>query len=172
MNKTRIKNDLVESTSNLLDILFSVSEAHFNTSTPKGGWSIGMIAEHLIKVESGTLNLFSGPVERTGRDPSSKIESIRDRLLDFDSSMTAYGPIVPDEKPKDKTKALEKMQDIRQKLKGLIEIQDMTETITGFEHPLFGYLTHVEWIYFNIFHSRRHVNQMKQTLASIRQLNA
>lgn len=80
--------------------------------------------------------------------------------------MTAYGPTVPDEKPKDKSKTIEKFQDIRQKLTGWIEIQNLAGTITGFEHPLFGSLTRIEWVYFNIYLSRRHIRQISKILKS------
>ena len=168
MNKERVKDDLVESTKSLMNILSSVSQEKFNKKPEEGGWTVGMTVEHLIKVEYGTLKLFSGPVEKSGRNPKQKIEKIQERLLDFDTAMTAYGPIIPDEKPKDKSKALGKIQDIRQKLTGLIEIVDLEEMVTGFEHPLFGYLTRVEWIYFNIYHSRRHINKIERVISSIK----
>lgn len=167
MNRARVKKDFIESTRNLLEILSNIPERNFNKKPESGGWTVGMAAEHLIKVEYGTLKLFSGSVDSTDRNPEQKVEEIEKRFLDFETSMTAYGPIVPDKEPKDKTKVLEKLQDIRQKLTGLIEIQNLAETINGFEHPLFGYLTRVEWIYFNIYHSKRHSNQMERISSSI-----
>ncbi len=167
MNRDCVKRDFIESTKNLLEILSDIPEGNFNKKPELGGWTVGMTAEHLIKVEFGILKLFSGSVDSTDRNPEQKIEEIEKRFLDFETSMTAYGPIVPDKEPKDKTKVLEKIQDIRQKLTGLIEIQNLAETIKGFEHPLFGYLTRVEWIYFNIYHSKRHINQMERIISSI-----
>lgn len=169
MNKKQVKNDFVESSENLLNILSPVPDKNFNKKPGEDGWTVGMAAEHLIKVESGTLKLFSGPVGPAERDPEEKILTIKGRLLDYNTAMTAYGPIVPNDKIKDKTKALVKMQDIRQKLTGLIEIQNLEELITGFEHPLFGFLTRIEWIYFNIYHSKRHVRQIENILDSIEQ---
>ncbi len=160
MNKSRVKSDFIESTRSLLNILSGVQDNSFNEEPGGDRWTVGMTAEHLIKVESGTLKLFSGPADTTERDPAQKIKEIKERLLNYETGMTAYGPIVPDEKPKEKTKVLEKIQDIRQQLTGLIDIQDLSKTITGFEHPLFGYLTRIEWIYFNIYHSRRHAHRI------------
>lgn len=169
MNRLTIKNDFVASTDNLLNMLSSITEQNFNKKPIHGGWTAGMTVEHLIKVEYSTLKLFSGPVEQTERDPEQKIQKMKNRLLDFNTAMTAFGSIIPDDEPKDKSKALGKIQDIRQKLTGLIEIQDLAEMIIGFEHPLFGFLTRVEWIYFNIYHSRRHINQVERIMASIEQ---
>lgn len=161
MNKLEIKKDLNESTRKLLELLYEVPEPFFNSVPKEGGWTVGQVAEHLIKVETGTVRLFSGPVEDAGRDHQEKIDEIKDRFLNYETKLKAFGPIVPGDTPKDKTNALEKIQDIRQRLTSLIEIQDMAALITGFEHGLFGYLTRVEWIYFNIYHSRRHMHQIK-----------
>lgn len=161
MNKLETKKDLDESTKKLLDLLYEVPEPIFNAVPGEGGWTIGQVTEHLIKVETGTVRLFSGPVKEAGRDPREKIDEIKNKFLNFDNKLKAIGPIVPSDSPKDKTKALEKIQDIRQKLTSLIEIQDMTALVTGFEHWLFGPLTRVEWVYFNIYHSRRHGHQIK-----------
>lgn len=162
MKKNLVKKDLKQSTSSLLDVLSGTPEEIFNTQPNQEGWSVGKIGEHLIKVETGTVRIFTGSAEVSDRDPEQKIENIRERMMDFETQMTAYGPIIPDDKPKDKTKVLEKLQDIRQQLLGFVDIQDLTEIITAFEHPIFGTLTRVEWIYFNIYHGRRHVKQIEK----------
>ena len=141
MNKAEIKKDLDRSTTELLDILRNIPDTIFNTKPPGGGWTIGQVAEHLIKVETSAVRLFSGAVESPDRDPEKKIGEIRERFLDYDTKLKAFGPIVPDASAKDKVRALNKIQDIRQKLRSLVDIQDMTSEVRGFEHALFGYLT-------------------------------
>ena len=162
MKKAQVKKDLRQSTNNLLEVLSAAPADIFNTRPDKDEWPIGKVAEHLIKVETGTVRIFTGPAEATVRDPEEKIENIRDRMLDHETKMRAYGPIIPDDKLKDKTKVLEKIQDIRQQMSSFIDIQDLTETVTGFDHPIFGPLTRIEWIYFNIYHSRRHSHKIEE----------
>lgn len=162
MNKDLVKKDLRQSTNNLMDVLSLTPEDFFNIQPSQDGWSVGKIGEHLIKVETGTVRIFTGSAEASDRDAEQKIKTIRDRMMDFETKMTAYGPIIPDDEPKEKTKVLEKLQDIRQKLLGFIDIQDLTEMVTAFEHPIFGSLTRIEWIYFNIYHSRRHIKQIEK----------
>lgn len=169
MEKDQIKADLKKSTKELLDLLDRIKEDQFNVPPKDGGWTIGQVAEHLIKVETSTVRLFSGNVEATKRNPEEKVSSIKERFLDSDKKMKAFGPIIPDEDNKDKELALEKIQDLRQKLIGLIELQDMTELIVDFSHPLFGPLTRVEWIYFNIYHSARHSKQVRRILKALDQ---
>ncbi|MDZ7714921.1 MAG: DinB family protein [Balneolaceae bacterium] len=164
MDKQQITEELKNATEELLEIIESVPEESFNASPSKNSWSPGQVVEHLIKVETGTLRSFSGPLEQCERNSEEKVEKIQDDFLNFKTKMTAFKPIIPDEKPKDKTKALNKMQDIRQRLVSLIDIQDLTELVAGFDHPLFGRLSKVEWIYFNIYHGKRHAHQIIQTM--------
>lgn len=171
MKKDLVKKDLRTSTNSLLDVLSVIPKEIFNEHPYRGGWTVGKVGEHLIKVETGTVRLFTGPSKASERDAGEKIEHIRSRMMDFETKMTAYGPIIPNDEQKDKTKVLEKLQDIRQQLLGFIDIQDLTKMITGFEHPIFGPLTRVEWIYFNIYHSRRHVKQIEKIHWELQGLN-
>lgn len=164
MNKETLLDEFKEATNELLATIDNIPEEHFNTLPDSGGWTPGQVVEHLIKVEVGTVRLFSGPSKEAGRDPEANLAKIKQRFLDFDSKMKATGPIVPDEKPKDKEKALKKVQDIRQRQISSIEIQDLTELVTAFEHPLFGELTKIEWLVFNICHGKRHAYQIEQML--------
>jgi len=160
--KSQIIRDLNKSTKELLTLLSEFPEGQFNTKPDKDAWSAGQVAEHLIKVETGTVRLFTGETVPTERDPEQKIETIEKEFLNFEKKFTAFGPIRPDDQPKQKEKVLEKLQDLRQRLAGLVELHDLTVTCKGFEHGLFGYLTRVEWIYFTIIHSRRHAGQIRR----------
>ena len=161
MNKAQVRSDLKQNTRELLQSISDFPEVHFNSCPKEGEWAAGQVAEHLIKVESSTVQLFVGSTESSNRNPGLKITDIKNRLLDFNSKMKAFGPIIPDDKPREKTAVLDKLQDLRQRLTGMIEIEDLTVLVTGFEHPLFGILTRLEWIYFNIYHSRRHNRQIQ-----------
>lgn len=156
-----VRSDLKESTRELLKTISEFPDEQFNTVPPDEGWSAGQVGEHLIKVETSTVRLFTGSVDICERNPEEKIKFIKERFSDFETKMTAFGPIVPNESPKNKQKVLDKLQDLRQRLTGMIELHDLSEMITGFSHPLFGTMTRIEWIYFNIFHTKRHLQQIE-----------
>lgn len=159
-----IRTELKDSTRQLLSTVQAVPEADFNRQPAKGRWSAGQIAEHLIRVEVGTLRFFTGANRAPGRDPEAKVEELRRKLLNREQKLTAYGPIVPDDRPKQKQAVLAKLQDTRQRLTGLIELEDMSRVLTDFDHPLFGPLSRAEWIWFIIFHSARHRQQLRELL--------
>jgi len=161
MDQSQLRHELKETTQKLLQTINDYPKEKFNIQPPGGGWTTGEVAEHLIKVETGTVRLFVGDHEDCSRNPEEKIPEIKKRLSDFDNKMSASGPITPDKKPKDKQEVLQKLQDIRQRLIGIIGVQDLTKVISDFDHPLFGSLTKIEWLVFTIHHSRRHTHQIK-----------
>lgn len=167
MKESVVRKDLKESTHDLLMAVSEFPEEYFNAPPADGGWTAGQVAEHLIKTETSTVELFTGSFEISERDPEEKIKTIKGRFEDFESKMKAFGHIIPDESSKDKAQILENIQDSSQRLTSLIELHDLSELITGFAHPLFGHLSRVEWIYFNIYHTYRHVHQIHRISESI-----
>lgn len=159
--KDQVHKDFTQSTKELLNILNDFPEEHFNTKPEDGGWSAGQIAEHLIKSEIGCVRFFTKDTEPAERDSEEKIKPLKKTFLDSDTKLQAGGPIMPDDAPKDKPKAIDKLQDIRQRLTSMIEIKDLTEVVTAFDHPLFGPFTRIEWLYFHIFHAERHRRQIE-----------
>lgn len=166
-SKEQVRTDFTESTRQLLSVLSSFPEAHFNTQIIDEKWSAGEIAEHLIKVEVGSTRFFTGKKKETKRNPEEKIEQLRVTFLNFDDKLTAPGLIMPDSNSKDKQEAIEKLQDNRQRLTSMIEIEDLTKLLTAFDHPFMGPLTRIEWLYFHIFHSKRHAAQIKTLMNHI-----
>ena len=159
MNKAQVRSDLNQNTRELSQSISDFPEPYFNSCPAEGEWTAGQVAEHLIKVETSTVQLFAGSIETS--NPGLKITDIKDCLLDFNSKLKAFKPISPDDKPKVKTAVLDKLQDLRQRLAGMIKNEDLTVLVNGFECPLFGTLSRLEWIYFKIFHSRRHNRQIQ-----------
>lgn len=161
MKKSEVRSDLKESTNQLLNSLSDFPDELFTSKVQEDKWSVGQIADHLKKVETSVLNLFTGSTRPADRAPDIKIADLKKRFLDYSTKMKAYGPIIPEQNPPKKQDALAYLQDIRQRLTGMVEIEDLTELLTGFEHPVFGYMTRLEWIYFVVYHSRRHIAQIR-----------
>ncbi|NGP89098.1 DinB family protein [Fodinibius halophilus] len=162
MEKNTLRQKLKASSDSLLHTISTFPDSEFNTEPPEGGWSAGQVAEHLVKVEGGTVRVLTSEGQKADRAPEQYIPIMKKRLLDFESKMQATKPIVPDDQSKDKEDILATLQDIRQRMTSLIETQDLTQRAVAFEHPIFGYLTRVEWIVFVIYHSQRHLYQIKE----------
>ena len=156
----QVYKDFTNSTNDLLGVLNNFPEEFFNIKPEGGGWSAGQIGEHLIKSEIGCVRFFANNPRPAGRDPEAKISVLKKKMDNLDKKLTAFGAIIPDDKRKDKQKVIEKLQDIRQRLTNMIETEDLSKIFTAFDHPVFGPLTRIEWLYFNRYHGERHRQQI------------
>lgn len=80
--------------------------------------------------------------------------------------LQAFGVVLPTESDKDKSDLLEKFKASRAQVIELIKVQDLDEICTRFEHPLFGFMTRREWIHFNMVHTNRHIDQIKELVVN------
>lgn len=167
-NRQEVEKLLESNTRLLIDTIDQFPEDHFNTQPEAGSWSGGQVTEHLAKVETATLRLFSGKTKPADRDPESKIETVEREFLDFEKSFNAFGPIIPGENSKDKQKLISTLKQTREKMVEMIQSdRDLSLICTDFTHPLFGSFSIIEWIYFNIYHAERHIRQLKETKSRV-----
>jgi len=166
--KTKIREELNRVTSELLDTLTNISPEIFFLKPDENSWSIGEITDHLIKIETLTFQVIQNArLSTTHRKPDEKIKYIRDTLMNFDKMLSAGGPILPDHQINNKDELIYKLKEIRQSLINFIPNNDLSIRCEIFEHQLFGKLTRIEWLYYVVYHSERHLNQINKVIEAL-----
>jgi hypothetical protein len=69
--------------------------------------------------------------------------------------------VVPPDTSYNKEELLHSLEDIKAKIKQAIETLDLTKTCLAFELPVYGFLTRLEAVYFILYHTQRHIHQLK-----------
>jgi len=162
-----MKQHWEENTNLLLNYLDTVADDVLFKQPSPNEWSVAECVEHLVSIERGLHNIFSGPTEAANRDPLEKQEAIKDRFLAFESKLKAFGSIIPKGRYKSREDVVNSFNQPRQQLAALPEDIGWEMVCTGFEHPLFGSLTKAEWLYFCMYHAERHLNQMKNAVKKV-----
>ncbi|MDR9417907.1 DinB family protein [Gracilimonas sp.] len=163
-----LKERLSENTDKLVKAASSVPEDQFNTKPDAKSWSVADIVEHLYRTEFGFPKLFQGETDKDpNRNSEAIIESFRTKLLNTGKKVKASSVVVPKVQNKDRQDWLQKFKDQRKTIQEHIENLEADEICKMFEHPIFGYLTRAEWIYFGIYHTERHIKQMNNTIQKI-----
>lgn len=155
---------LQTSTENLVQALQSFPEERFLNAPSPGKWSAAGIGEHLLVLEELINQVLVGPVKKVDRLPDEKVEKIKNTFLNYDEKLYAGGPIQPKGLLQNKAQIITKILECRQTLTGILQSHDLTEECIGFSHALFGKLTRLEWVYFNVYHTQRHLHQMEKLL--------
>jgi hypothetical protein len=164
---TKLSSDFTATTADLLATIASFKEDDINTIPFEGSWTAGQVGEHIYKSMSGVSHSLQGAVKKTDRDPGEKIKAIGDIFLNFDLKMKSPDFIQPSELPHDKTLLLRCLTLITSEVSEQITSQDLSVICLQPILPGFGDLTRLELNYFIVFHTQRHIHQLKKILGSI-----
>lgn len=160
-----LKKKLDHNTEALLSKIGEIADDQFHSKPDAETWSPAQVVEHLYRSEFGIPKLFSGPVKSDpDRDSETLIAKMRSQFLDPDKKLKAKGVILPGEEVKPKEQLISNFQSLREKIAIMADENDASEVCLSFEHPVFGHLTREEWVYFNIFHTERHMDQIDRIL--------
>ncbi|KGE13527.1 DinB family protein [Sphingobacterium deserti] len=150
-----------------VDIIKNLDEEVLNTKPADGGWSPGQIGDHIRK-SYASVDTMNGNSRETEREPDARIPEIKSTFLNFDIKMESPEGVLPTEKRIDKEKLLGALElRIRQSI-DVIDNHDLTHTCTDYEIPEYGAFTRLEWLWFNIYHTQRHLKQLQDTVKALR----
>jgi hypothetical protein len=156
---TALLQDFEEATKSYFDIVSGLSQDEINTVPYPGSWTAAQVTEHLCKSDKGMLGALNGPVYPTNRPPDAGVNGLRDTFLDFTTKLQSPDFIIPEDGNYDKNNLLEAFKAGREQIGNAIQSLDLT---TSCHMPIFGEPTRLELIYFVIFHTQRHINQVKR----------
>lgn len=146
----------------LIHLIHSFTDENFNTRPSTGGWSAGQVAEHIRLSAGDVVQLFNGGAFETDRDPEMNIAPIRNLFMDFDSKFESPESIVPADKDYGRGAFVSYFHQLSAEIDEAVAQLDMSCTCSGFELPGFGLMTRVEWIAFVVYHTQRHIHQMRK----------
>ena len=150
--------------ADLLHKLARFTEDQFNTAPFDGSWTPGQVAEHVLLSVSGGLAVIRGAVNSTGRNPAEQVEPLRSLFLNFEIKMKGPDFVQPTDKPKDKAALTATLRHTWEEIAVFAANHDLHLLCSQFEMPSFGALTRLEWLWFMIFHTQRHIYQLKNML--------
>lgn len=155
-----ITNDFDATAKDLLDTVSSFSEVAFNEIPFEGSWSAAQVADHVRKSLKGTVNALYGDVKPTERKADEHVEKLKSIFLNFDIKMQSPEFILPSEQPLQKDMVFQNLKELTDKISKATNTLDLS-FVSTIPFPNSGELTRYEWISFAIFHTHRHIRQMK-----------
>jgi uncharacterized damage-inducible protein DinB len=151
----------------LIDLVASLQQTEINKIPFEGSWTAGQLANHMIKANSGFIDLINGPVSDTQRDPEEMVALIKADFLNFEEKMESPDFVKPEIMEYDKEMLLIALKKIREDALQLITDVDLEPTCFTFEFPVYGALTRLEAINFVVYHTQRHIHQLKNIRKAI-----
>jgi hypothetical protein len=166
MNIATYIQQLDANTQDLLNYTKRCTTAQFLQKPASDKWSIAEIAEHILLSERIIYMLLSRPSANKSEKPelvgNERIEDIlvarRSTKVPTTPSLHPKG-IYPDAAAFDTELVPDRDKQKQELLSGRIDLNNGTH-----KHPVLGEMTPIDWLYFNLHHAQRHLEQIKDIL--------
>lgn len=164
MNKEIVLADFNQTFNELEQLINAFSYDTFNQVPFEGSWTPGQVVQHIILASSGFVQVLNGEVATTERAIDELVPRIKADFLNFEIKFNSPDFILPESKDYDKDRQLAKVNHIKHEIADSIPALELDKTCLTFELPGYGKLTQLEAIYFVIYHTQRHIHQLKKIL--------
>jgi hypothetical protein len=145
----------------LIRTIVLIKQDEINRTPFKGSWTAGQVCEHVNLSVAGMIKTLTAPANVTEREPDRYVKGIKDMFLNFNLKFPAAPAIMPAGNYHDKEMLINMLTDTFKSFIGIVRAEDLTGTFPGAEFPGIGQLTRLEWVYLTIYHTQRHIHQLK-----------
>jgi hypothetical protein len=152
----------------LSQLLLTLDQQQINKVPFEGSWTAAQVAEHLLQSYNGLPEMLSGPTMPIERAPDKWVAKLKEDFLNFSTKMKAPDFIVPADTTYDRDALLASLSHIRAKIVNAINTHDPNGTPQGFSFPGIGRLTRLELSHFTLYHTQRHIHQLKRIVEMVK----
>jgi effector-binding domain-containing protein len=158
--KASLMGELEKTTTELLQTLATFNQETINRIPFEGSWTAAQVGDHLLKSYTGMLQALYGQVKPTERKPDEKVAELKATFLNFDTKLQSPKFIIPTSSVYEKETLLTSLQSTIAQLMETLKATDLSQTCLGF--TTFGDITRLEIFHFIVFHTQRHIHQIKK----------
>jgi len=158
-DKSELLNAIEEEFSQLRSLLSSLDENKINSVPYKDSWTAAQLLRHVTKSTDGIAKAMLMNSKPAGRDAGERIPQLKKVFLDFSSKLKSPDFIVPEPGPYEKQAAVKGLDQSFDSFKENTGKADLTDLVEGL--PL-GPITKLEMLHFVVYHTQRHLHQMKK----------
>jgi hypothetical protein len=137
------------------------SRETFNQIPFKESWTAAQVLVHVTKSNLSVAEVLSWQGKPVHRPPDERIKELGDIFLDFTTRLKSPDFILPEPGIYEKEIVVQNLQHSITQLYNEAAGADLSEAV---KHPIFGDITRLELLYFVIYHTRRHINQLNNIL--------
>ena len=162
-------NQVLSATANAIseitDLMAAVDDNKVNTIPYEGSWTAPQLLRHVTKSIDGMAKAMQTDAKPADRNPGERIELFKKIFLDFSKKLQQPEFIVPEEKMYEKQASIDELNNSFEQFKESAESANLDELVEGM--PL-GPTTKLEIIHFVLYHTQRHLHQMKKICQALK----
>lgn len=157
-------NNIEQVTDTLVQLLQSANEWELNHKPGPEKWSMAQVADHITLSNNSIAKALALKGKPVDRDPGERIEELKGIFLDFQKKFQAPEFIVPTKDIYNPQLLLKELQESIQRIRMRMYEDDLDELIN---HPAFGNISKFEILHFVLYHTQRHLRQIKEIAATL-----
>jgi hypothetical protein len=158
--------ELIQTQQELIAVTAAIPADKYDSIPFEGSWTAGQVLEHLCR--SVSTGILRGNVQTVNRPADEKIAFVRSVFLDFAKKFSAPEFIIPVEATHNKEEQVAILTGKFDRLMDAVTAFNLSEECTDFAIPGFGNFTRLEWIAFHMIHTQRHLQQLRQITAKLK----
>lgn len=164
MEKAELFSQIDKTVSELSDLMFYLDEDKVNTVPYKDSWTAAQLLRHVTKSTVAMARAMNAPAKAPGREPDARVPELKKVFLDFSTKLNAPDFIVPEDGLYEKDRSMQELKTSFDELKENANKTDLEKLIEGL--PL-GPITKLEILHFSLYHTQRHLQQMKRIVDAL-----
>lgn len=171
MTKTSTKEELFnsinETVAELASLISSLDESEINAVPFKDSWTAGQLIRHITKSTNGMAKVMLAESKIAERDATEKVDHLKSTFLDFDQKFQSPEFNVPENEIYHKASTIAELDEAFQLLKKNGASANPQEIVEGLP---FGPTTKVELLHFVLYHTQRHLHQLRKIVEGLKQI--
>ncbi len=155
-----------DAVAQLTQLLLSLDENEINTVPYPESWTAGELVRHVTKSTNGMAMVMLAEPIPAERDTAEKVHQLKKTFLDFLLKMKSPEFIVPEKETYNKQYSVDALQQSFVTLKenaGKANLDDLVKDLP------FGPTTKLELLHFVLYHTERHLHQLRKICAAFKQ---
>jgi hypothetical protein len=156
--KPEIFKELQDTTDELLQLLATFTQEQINTVPYENSWTAAQVAEHITRSNASVVQFLTSAGKTTDRKPDEKVQEFKKVFLDLTTKMKSPEFILPTQDHYQKEKVITELGSSIDQLKEAGNTATLSEII---QHPAFKEVSKLELIHFAVYHTERHVHQIR-----------
>ena len=165
MEKDKILKEMDEVSLELQQLILPLSEEQMNTIPFKDSWTAAQLATHVKKSNNGMAQAMEMNGKPAERNSVSRVKELREMFLNYSIKFKSPAFIVPADEHYKKEAVIGALKKSNDYLKMNAFKADPNEMI---DLPAaFGEITKLELLHFVVYHTQRHIHQLRNILQYI-----
>ncbi|MEP6512401.1 MAG: DinB family protein [Parafilimonas sp.] len=149
---------LDDTASELLKLISSADEKTISIIPFEDSWTAAQLAAHVTKSNQAIAQALNMQGKTAERNPAERAQELKAIFLDFTTKFQSPEFILPAQDTYQKETLIADFKKSIEQLKEMSTKADLSEIISV---PAFGEITKFELLYFVLYHTQRHIHQLK-----------